>query len=80
MLVKAQIVIEYQNKEQAQISLKSLDPENENYLESDLQGPKVKFTISGDSLRTFMATADSLIFDEMTVEKILGNLEGSRLI
>ncbi|HSO25322.1 MAG TPA: KEOPS complex subunit Pcc1 [Methanobacteriaceae archaeon] len=80
MLVKAQIVIEYQNKEQAEISLKSLDPENENYVESESKGPKVKFKISGDSLRTFLATADSLIFDEMTVEKILENSEGSRLI
>jgi len=80
MLVKAQITVEYQNKEQAEISLKSLDPENENYLESERNGPQVKFKISGDSLRTFLSTADSLIFDEMTVEKILENLEGSRLI
>lgn len=78
MLIKAQIVMEYQNKEQAEISLKSLDPENENYLESEHHGPEVRFTLSGDSLRTFLATADSLVFDEMTVEKILENLEGSR--
>lgn len=78
MLVKARIVMEYHNKEQAEISLKALDPENENYLESEIQGPIVTFKMSGDSLRTFLATADSLIFDEMTVEKILENLEGSR--
>lgn len=70
--------MEYHNKEQAEISLKALDPENENYLESEIQGPIVTFKMSGDSLRTFLATADSLIFDEMTVEKILENLEGSR--
>ena len=32
MLIKAQILMKYENKEQAEISLKSLDPENKNYL------------------------------------------------
>lgn len=77
MLIKAQILMKYENKEQAEISLKSLDPENKNYLESGMKGSDVKFEIKGNSLSTFLATADDLIFCEMTVEKILEDAKGS---
>ncbi|MDO8870856.1 MAG: KEOPS complex subunit Pcc1 [Methanobacteriaceae archaeon] len=77
MFIKAQILMKYENKEQAEISLKSLDPENKNYLESEIEGSEVKFEIKGNSLSTFLATADDLIFCEMTVEKILEDIKGS---
>ncbi len=79
MLIKAQILMKYENKEQAEISLKSLDPENKNYLESEIEDSDVKFEIKGNSLSTFLATADDLIFCEMTVEKILEDAKGSRI-
>lgn len=77
MFVKAQIIIEYQTEQDAKIALKSLNPENENYLESEIEGEQLKFDLSGDSLRTFLATADDLIFCEMTVEKVLESREES---
>jgi hypothetical protein len=77
MQIKAEISLEYYNKTQASIALKSLQPENENYLESEISGSKIKFNLSGKSLRSILATADDLIFCEMTVEKILEKTKGS---
>jgi hypothetical protein len=77
MQIKAEISLEYYKKNHASIALKSLQPENENYLESEIIGSKINFNLSGKSLRSILATADDLIFCEMTVEKILENTKGS---
>lgn len=73
MQIKAKIKMEYGNKKQATIAKKSLDPDNEGYLTSKQKDSILVFNLEGDSLRTILATADDLIFNEITVENILQN-------
>ena len=73
MQIKAKIKMEYGNEKQATIAKKSLDPDNEGYLTSKQKDSILVFNLEGDSLRTILATADDLIFNEITVEKILQN-------
>lgn len=73
MQIKAKIKMEYGNEKQATIAKKSLDPDNEGYLTSKQKDSILVFNLEGDSLRTILATADDLIFNEITVENILQN-------
>lgn len=78
MQIKAKIKMEYNDKKQATIVKKSLDPDNEGYLTSKQEDSILLFNLEGDSLKTILATADDLIFNEITVENILQNNEESR--
>ena len=71
MQIKAQLTFHYLQKEQAKIACRSLEPENRNYLESEVQNNDLICRINGESLQTFLATVDDLIFSEILVEKLL---------
>ena len=73
MKIKAKIKMEYPNEKQASIVKKSLDPDNKGYLTSKQDNSILEFNLEGDSLRTILATADDLIFNEITVENIMKN-------
>ncbi len=75
MHFKADIKLEYKTKTQAKVALESLKPDNINFLDSKIDGKTLIFEISGESIRSLLATADDLIFCEMMVEKILNDLE-----
>ncbi len=70
MHIKASITMEYHETKQAEIAFKSLNPDNMGYVETELNDSKIICKLEGDSLRTVLATADDLLFSEMTVEKI----------
>ncbi|MDR2966867.1 MAG: hypothetical protein LBU74_02835 [Methanobacteriaceae archaeon] len=71
MKVEAKIQIEYKDSKDADISFQSLKIENKGYIESDRKDNLLNFKIYSDSLSTFLATVDDLIFSERLVEKIL---------
>ena len=71
MQIKAQIKFEYETEKQAKIASKSLNPDNIGFLNSHVVENKLIYDISGDSLNTFLATVDDLLFCEIMVEKVL---------
>ena len=78
MQIKAKIKMEYATKKQAKIAKKSLDPDNKGYLTSKQEDSILEFNLEGDSIRTILATADDLIFNEITIENIMQNTKESQ--
>lgn len=76
MKIKAKITFQYKTEEQAKISLKSLQPDNLGFIETYRKDNCVICNLSGDSLRTILATADDLLFGEMMVEQVLNIKSG----
>jgi hypothetical protein len=77
MKIEAIIQMEYKNSKDADISFQSLELENEGYIKSNKEDNVLKFTWNGESLPTFLATADDLIFSEILVEKVLESVSSS---
>lgn len=71
MQIKAQIRFEYETKKQATVALKSLKPDNIGHIKSYIRENKMVYDINSDSLNSFLATVDDLLFCEMMVEKVL---------
>jgi hypothetical protein len=71
MKIEATIKIEYKNSKHATISSQALEVENKGFVESSKEDNLLKFSLKYNSLPTFLATADDLIFSEILVEKIL---------
>ncbi|RBQ22356.1 hypothetical protein ALNOE001_20990 [Candidatus Methanobinarius endosymbioticus] len=71
MKIDAVITMEYENSKDADISLKSLDIDNKGYIESKKEYNIIHFSLKENSLRTFLSTADDLIFSEILVEKVI---------
>ena len=71
MKIEAIIEMKYKNSKDADISFQSLEVENKGYIESTKENNILKFSWKGESLNTFLATADDLIFSEILVEKVL---------
>lgn len=71
MQIKAQIRFKYETNEQAEIALKSLDPDNMGFVNSHVSENELVFDLNGDSLNSFLATVDDLLFCEIMVENVL---------
>ena len=72
MKIKANIKIEYKDSKDAEISYKSLKvDDDEGYAESTIKNNIIDYTITSDSLGSFLATSDDLIASEILVEKVL---------
>ncbi len=72
MKIKANIKIEYKDSKDAEISYKSLKvDDDEGYAESTIKDNIINYTITSDSLGSFLATSDDLIASEILVEKVL---------
>lgn len=71
MHIKAQIRFEYETKKQTNIALKSLNPDNIGLIKSYIRENKLVYNINSDSLNSFLATVDDLLFCETMVEKVL---------
>ncbi len=57
--------------EEAELSLKSLKPDNSGFINSYQINNSYICNLNSDSLRTILATIDDLLFSEMIVEKIM---------
>lgn len=72
MRISVTIEAEYESEEEAEIVMKALEPENRSYVESEIEGSTLRFTMESDSIGTALNTADDLIFSEMIIENMMG--------
>ena len=70
MKINTTVKFTYKNEKQAEISFKSLNPDNIGYIKSYTKDSDLICSLSGDNIGTVLATADDLIFSEMIVEKM----------
>lgn len=71
MQIKARITFGYQKEKQAKIALKSLSPDNIGLIHSNTEENRLIYDINADSLNSFLATVDDLLFCEIMVENVL---------
>lgn len=63
--------MEYKDPEYAEIVYKSLEVDNEGFVQSVLEEDVINFKIESDKLGSFLATADDLIASEILAEEII---------
>ncbi|MDD6048529.1 MAG: KEOPS complex subunit Pcc1 [Methanobrevibacter ruminantium] len=63
--------MEYKDSQYAEIVYKSLEVDNEGFVQSVLDGNVINFEIESDKLGSFLATADDLIASEILAEEIM---------
>lgn len=71
MKIKGEITFTYQTEKDSKLVYDSLEVDNENFVESNLNGEKIEYTITNEKLGSFLATVDDLISSEIVVEKII---------
>lgn len=71
MNIKSNIKMEYKDSQYAEIIYKSLEVDNEGFVQSVLDGNVINFKIESDKLGSFLATADDLIASEILAEEIM---------
>lgn len=71
MNIKSNIKMEYKDPEYAEIVYKSLEVDNEGFVQSELDEDAINFKIESDKLGSFLATADDLIASEILAEEII---------
>lgn len=71
MKINGKLTLNYKNKESALLVYNSLEIDNENYLESEINDKTINYEINSKSLGSFIATVDDLIASEIVAEKIL---------
>ena len=70
MKVKSKIELEFKTPEDAEIIYKTLEVDNENFLDSKIKDNTIIYEIDNNSLSTTLATIDDLIACEILSEKI----------
>lgn len=70
MKVKSKIELKFKTEKTAKITYKTLEVDNENFLDSKFEGNTITYEISSESLTTTLATIDDLIACEILSEKI----------
>lgn len=70
MKVKSKIELKFKTEKTAKITYKTLEVDNENFLDSKLEGNIITYEINSESLTTTLATIDDLIACEILSEKI----------
>ena len=70
MKVKSKIELKFKTEKTAKITYKTLEVDNENFLDSKLEGNTITYKIDNESLTTTLATIDDLIACEILSEKI----------
>ncbi len=71
MKIKSNMKLKYKDPESAEIIYKSLEIDNNGFLESELKEDEIEFKIENDKLGSFLKTADDLISNEILAENIL---------
>ena len=70
MKIKSNIKMKYKDPSYTEIVYKSLEVDNEGFVESVLDENLINFKIESDKLGSFLATADELIASEILAEEI----------
>ena len=71
MNIKSNIRLEYKDSKSCEIVYKSLEVDNEGFVEGSLNENIINFKIESDKLGSFLATADDLIASEILAESII---------
>ena len=71
MKIKSNIKMKYKDPSYTEIVYKSLEVDNEGFVESVLDENLINFKIESDNLGSFLATADDLIASEILAEEII---------
>nr|WP_295000414.1 KEOPS complex subunit Pcc1 [uncultured Methanobrevibacter sp.] len=72
MKINGDLTFIYETADDAKIVYDTLEVDNENYLESELNGNLIEYNVNSEKLGSFLATVDDLIASEIIVEKIVG--------
>lgn len=70
MKVKSKIELKFKTAKLAEITYETLEVDNEDFLDSKLEGDTITYEINNESLTTTLATIDDLIACEILSEKI----------
>ncbi|WP_296867079.1 KEOPS complex subunit Pcc1 [uncultured Methanobrevibacter sp.] len=70
MKVKSKIELKFKTPENAKIIYKTLEVDNENFLNSKIENNIITYETDNNSLTTTLATIDDLIACEILSEKI----------
>lgn len=70
MKVKSKIELEFKTPKDAEIIYKTLEVDNENFLDSKIEENIIIYEINNESLTTTLSTIDDLIACEILSEKI----------
>lgn len=73
MNIKSNISLEYKDSKYAEIIYKSLEADNEGFIEGIIDENMINFKIESDKLGSFLATADDVIASEILSEIIIKN-------
>ena len=71
MKIKSNIKMKYKDPSYTEIVYKSLEVDNEGFVESVLDENLINFKIESDKLGSFLASADDLIASEILAEEII---------
>ena len=71
MEIKSEIIFTYKTKDEAEIALGSLKPDNMDFIVSYVEDDSLICKLESGSLRTTLATIDDILFCEMMTEKII---------
>lgn len=71
MEIKSKITFTYKTKDEAEIALGSLKPDNMDFIVSYVEDDSLICKLESSSLRTTLATIDDILFCEMMTEKII---------
>lgn len=71
MEIKSKITFTYKTKDEAEIALGSLKPDNMDFIVSYVEDDSLICKLESGSLRTTLATIDDILFCEMMTEKII---------
>lgn len=71
MEIKSKITFKYKTKDEAEIALGSLKPDNMDFITSYVEDDSLICKLESGSLRTTLATIDDILFCEMMTEKII---------
>ena len=71
MKINGNITFTYTNEKDAKSVFDSLEVDNEDFLESELCGNKINYSITSEKLGSFLTTSDDLISSEIVSENII---------
>lgn len=80
MKITGEIIFTYNTENDAELVFDSLEVDNENYLESDLNENQITYTVNSSKLGSFLATVDDLVASEIVVEKIINKTKSWKLL
>jgi len=71
MKIKSNIKMQYKDSKYAEIVYKSLEVDNDGFVQSILDEDTINFKIESNKLGSFLATSDDLIASEVLDEEII---------